>query len=285
MSLYFLIGGEFMRKTLKPFFSMISIVLVLTLACISFALRENSLAWFASNDQVSANGMGVAVLNEDDEFAHVYYYKVTKTKLVDGTENFYFDISQKHTEPQVLETYSDLQGNAQVLIEVQFNEVVTDATVAVQTSTERYLGDILQAVIDAGVGPFDFDPNGANPLSNIIEYWVMSDISTETLDGKSFYSISNNSLGAPSTFVTFSGTNATFNPAATTYTLTGLKNSTVYILYDYNAEAVLHINEIITAYVEAATKKDTNYNTILLGMTNINFAPDFQFVVEEKGAQ
>ena len=274
-----------MRKTLKPFFSMISVMLVLTLAFISFALRENSLAWFASSDQVSANGMGVAVLNGDDEFAHVYYYKVAETKLVDGTENFYFDTSQKYTVPQDLGTYSDLQGNAQVLIEVQFNEVVADATVAVQTSTQRYLGDILQAVIGAEEGIFDFDPNGANPLSSVVEYWVMSDISTKTIDGKSFYSISNNSLGAPSTFVTFNGTDATFNSAATTFTLTDLENSTVYILYDYNAEAVLHINEIITAYVEAATEKDANYNTILLGETNINFAPDFQFVVKEKGAQ
>ena len=273
-----------MRKTLKPFFSMISVMLVLTLALISLALRENSLAWFASNDQVSANGMGVAVLNEDDEFAYVYYYKVTETKLVDGTEKFYFDMSQKHTEPQVLETYSDLQGNAQVLIEVQFNEVVTDATVAVQTSTQRYLGDILKDVIQ-DKGPFDFDPNGDNLLSNVIEYWVMSDIATETLGGKSCYSVSSNSLGTPSTFVTFNGTDAMFNPEATTLTLTSLKNSTVYILYDYNAEAVVHINEIITSYVEAATKINTNYNTILLGETNINFAPDFQFVVEEKGAQ
>ena len=64
-------------------------------------------------------------------------------------------------------------------------------------------------------------------------------------------------------------------------TVTPNEENKFYIYLDYYVDSVEIINDQILEYVDAATAKDENYNTITIGETNLFFTPDFFFDVKE----
>ena len=269
---------------------------VLCTVVITYAIRNLSAAWFATNEEATAGGASLTVV-DSGIVESVNYFRVTQTVLVDdgGGENhneYLFSTAEgalgereSFSEPIALNPYSDLEGNAQVLLEIVFRENahVVEAgsiTLVPQTDTTTYFGDELTSKTAAK--QFTIDPNGNNPISSVIRYWVIDSVNTVNTGFGRALSITSSMLEAVGENSFVNGTDSlTFSvPAATTSTLT---DRTLYILFDYNTQAVEDINGKVAEYVDAATDENGDYDTIVLGETVIRFVCDFKFEIKEGG--
>lgn len=160
-------------------------VLCLFVLCslvISYTIRNLSAAWFTFNEETTASGATLTVINSGI-VESIKYYRVTRTALIDdgggnshneylfSTENSALDGRGSFSEPIPLNPYSDLEGNAQILLEVVFREnshVVKNKSLTLlpHADTSTYFGNTVSSATVAK--QFNIDPNGNNPITSVI---------------------------------------------------------------------------------------------------------------------
>ncbi len=271
-----------------------------------FTINNNGVAWFSSNDKVTANGMAIQVKN-DETFASINYYRVSgHTIYVENGEkhdrySFSFadsalDITETYidangnsatrperdsfTTPVKMYPYSDLGGNCQILIEVTA-KTADPFIMTAFTETNEYLGNTIAAAIAAQ--QYDILPTGL-PLTSVIKYAFIDDVTVDN-ENQEFIVYEHEIHEHERTFVTFdeSGNGEFNNSGATGFEVTPNSDCKFYILVDYNVKAVEDINAKIMEYVEKAEHASTDYDDIIIGVTNLLFSADFDFeVLEEK---
>ena len=289
----------------KAQFIIAGIALVFSIVAL-FIINNNGLAWYASNENVSANGMAIQVKN-DETFVSINYYRVSgHTIYVENGEkhdrySFSFadsalDITETYIDasgnsvtrqerdsfstPVKMYPYSDLGGNCQILIEVTANTADPFIMTAF-TETNEYLGNTIAAAIAAQ--QYDILPTGL-PLTSVIKYAFIDDVTVDN-ENQEFIVHEHEIHEHERTFVTFGadGNGEFNNSGATGFEVTPNSDCKFYILVDYNVEAVEDINAKIMEYVEKAEHASTDYDDIIIGVTNLLFSADFDFeVLEEK---
>ncbi|MGN0818716.1 MAG: hypothetical protein ACI4L9_07080 [Candidatus Coproplasma sp.] len=155
----------FSRKVIsiiKLVFVSVVAAMVAVAAVVCFA-PNGYFAWFAKNQNVSANGMNVSVESQTKVIDGVSYYIYDRYE--DESKNYVF-ASNESTE---FESYDILNNNIyQSAIKVSINSGVESVTVTAKTTAEYYLGDG-----DTKDHVLGADVNG-NSLSSIIAFEVYS---------------------------------------------------------------------------------------------------------------
>ena len=290
----------------KAQFIIAGIALVFSIFALFTINKNNGLAWFSSNDKVTANGLAVQV-KCDDIFVSIEYYRVSDQIIYDedGTKHNRYIFSFADSALDVTETYidangnsvtrperdsfstpvrmypySDLGGNCQILIEVTA-KTADPFIMTAFTETNEYLGNTIAAAIAAQ----DYDailPTGL-PLTSVVKYAFLSDVSIDS-ENQTFIVDDHDVYDHETDFVTFdeSGNGNFDNPGASGFEITPNNECKFYIFIDYNVEAVEDINAKIMEYVEKALHSNEDYNDIILGATNLLFSADFDFELLEE---
>ena len=149
----------------------------------------------------------------------------------------------------------------------------------ITSNTSRYLGNV---IYDSRIsGTFNIMPTGL-PLSSAVHFAILSDIEND--EENSRFLIDDKHIAEHDiSFLNLTDVdNPSFvNPLADGMLVTPNEENKFYIYLDYYVDSVKIINDQILEYVDAATAKDENYNTITIGETNLFFTPDFFFDVKE----
>ena len=158
---------------------------------------------------------------------------------------------------------------------------------SLNTKTADYFGNVLAARTENG--PFDLSPT-ALPLSSVVHFAILA--STAVLDdttGKALSLTETSINAADMRFVEFADGQASFrSPFASLtdekLTVTVGEDCYLYIFVDYYLPAVEDVVEKTLLYVDHALLDDPSYNDIIVGYTNLIFAVDFTFTLEEVSA-
>ena len=121
-----------------------------------------TLAWFAFNDNVSGNGIGVGADNPTDLWGYEFY---TADAKADG---YVFKLAKEQGAASLGE-YDLLEDKYRLLLKLYFKENVTSVTASAVTSTTYFLGD----GEDDHKLVAELDSTGAtliNPLSSVVSF-------------------------------------------------------------------------------------------------------------------
>ena len=304
--------AESKKKRLREVYSAGIMAVVCAVALILALVAGNSsFAWFAANRRVGAEGLSVKSV-DIGLCREVKYYRCTQTRLETDAggkkyNNYYFSFAESalgftvtdasgkatverdsFTDSVPMLPYSDLSGHCQVLIEV----VVTNPgtyTLAATTDTTTYLGTVLAEAIAAfstatTADDVDITPTGL-PLTSVVNFAILPTVTVD--EEASTFSLSEQ-VFAPiaETFVHFDGNGVgSFAPAFHDYennrqTVTVGEDCRFYIFVDYYMDAVEDVVSKTMQYVDKALSKDSKYDTIVIGETNLQFRTDFSFELE-----
>ena len=288
------------RKILASLHALALIMLALIAALSS---QFSSIAWFSTNDTVSADGIAVSSVRAG-LFEEIHFYRGTHTHLLEtatGTKYneycFSYDeqalaFSPNGTTPErssfsdaisMLE-HSDLSANSQVLVRIKVS-APGQYRIALNTATTDYLGNLFAAQIQNN-GPYDISPSNL-PLSSVVHFALLSSATVKTNTQEQVFTLADKDLGsADMTFVSFTdGTGSFRNPFLALpdqkQTVTVGEDCYLYIFVDYHLPAVEDVVEKTLLYVEKAQAANSSYSDIIVGHTNLVFKTDFEFVVEE----
>ena len=301
-----------MRFKLRLISSAMALSLISVLLVIAITYEFSSLAWFANNGQVDGT-TGISV-QRDGVVESVKYYRVTDVMITRDENDVKHNVYKFGFDPSVLSSqlieqtaqdgsviyvqeresfdipidmlpYSDLSGDCQVLLEIDLS---VDGPIELSTElfSSAYLADVIRDKIDGGL--YDLEPQGL-PLSSVIRFAVFDDLEVD--DRTDSYLVSEDDIVARQlSFVSveevdeveqFSFGNVLSAPSSIEPT-----DRKIFIFADYYNVSVEHINEAVMEYVDAAEKSATanggDYNTIVIGETNLVFISDFKFVVSSK---
>ena len=138
-----------------------------------------------------------------------------------------------------------------------------------------FLGNIIDNKITNGL--YDLVPSNL-PLSSVVQYAIFSSLDTENqafvleddaIEANAYSFIQQDSEGY--SFVTPANQNITLG-----------EDRKFFIYFDYHRALVAYVNDKTIEYVERAEVASNNeYNTIILGETNLLFIPDFNFLITE----
>lgn len=250
---------------------MMLIGLVLALSVFAMGILGNEgLGWFASNDKVTANDMGISVNGDFNIIEGVEYFAIESISL-DGVNNIYsFKNELPESEPKSLGQFSTLVAERQILIKITLHEGVGAVRVFASSSAEEYIADDTPSIT-----------RDNNSLSSIVEFYSVSGDSVDTANGEYVIS-SENFQGGASRFadVNVSGGSVTssFTPYILVYeTESGVKDNVVYIIVDYYEDAAEHV-------MDTASMLEANGEITFDGNEDdhvITFAPDFKILVEK----
>ena len=302
-------NGNTVDKMKKISASALSVCFVATVLIIALIAQFSSLAWFSSNERVSAGGMTVEVLYSDI-CESVNYYRGTETRLeISGEERYNryvfsydesalaFKVNSSDSAPErdsfatpiAMLEYSDLSGSCQMLIELTLKKSGT-YHIGISTETEEYLGNIFAEA--TANGNFTVEPTGL-PLSSVVHFAILhsiSDIDSGVVADTEEKTLSLSDMDIASieeTFIHFDGEgNGTFvdvfhdHPNNLQEVVVG-EDRKLYIFVDYYLEAVQDVMEKTMLYVDGALEEDPNYNDIVIGLTNLLFSADFTFTIAE----
>ena len=278
-----------MDEKMKFEIKVITAGIVLVFSIVALFAINGALAWFASNDEVGANGMAVEIKG-GGVFESVKYYRVTDTAIEthsDGSKHdvYYFSTSPDElasdgrsdfTTPVNMHPYSDLGGSCQILIEVT-TKTQDPVSLAVVSPTTQYIGNVIAAATASS--NFNISPVGL-PLTSVVKYAVIDDVENDSAN-QSLIVHEHEIYDHERSFVSFdSNDNAVFaNPEPNGFTVTPDANCKFYILIDYEVTAVEDINAKIMDYVDKASNAIEGYKEITIGETNLIFSADFDFEV------
>ena len=288
------------RKIIASLHALALIILALIMALSS---QFSSRAWFSTNDEVSAKGISVSSARAS-MFEEIHYYRGTQTRLLttaNGVKYNEYDFSyapealdfspssgtperSSFSDPISLPEHSDLSANSQVLIRIKM-EKPGEYRISLNTQTSQYLGNRFAA--QTPNGPYDISPLGL-PLSSVIHFAVLTSATVQNNTTEQLLTLADKDLGsADMRFVNFAndGTATFANPFSAlsngTLSVTVGEDCYLYIFVDYYLPAIEDVVEKTLLYVDKATAANSNYNDIIIGHTNLIFAVDFEFVVEE----
>ena len=286
-----------MKEKLQLTKSIISVVFIAILLVFALFVEFGSFAWFATLSNVSTKGPLINAYNEDT-IVSVRFFRVTDHAIqtdsngvkhtvymfgfnqeVLKTQDITNSTTQERTDfetPIDMRPYSQLSSDCQILIEVTL-EKSGKQNLAVSTSTRDFLGNVVASKKDAGT--YDFVPNGL-PLSSVFRFAIFNSIEKD----ETSFIIDESVISAnQKSFISHNdSTNVfSFNNAITTtpIEITPTDNK-FYIFLDYNSLLVEYLNEQVIHYVDSAEyATDGEFDTIILGETNLSFVPDFEFIV------
>lgn len=293
--------SEYKKKILRSAHALAFVALALILALSS---QFSSRAWFSNNDTVNANGIAVSA-KRADTFEEVHYYRGTETRLLTDASNnnakynqYVFSYHQNalsfvvpslggsalpertsFSDPIPMLEHSDLSANSQVLIRIK---VRTPGTydVALSTQTTDYLGSRLAGAI-ANNGPYDIAPSHL-PLSSVVHFAVLTSTTVTNDTQNQTLALADKDLGsADYKFVTLTNGVGSFATPFEHITVTVGDDCYLYIFVDYYLPAIEDVVDKTLLYVDKAQAANPNYNTIIVGHTNLVFATDFEFIIGE----
>ena len=167
-----------------------------------------------------------------------------------------------------------------MLVEITLKKETQITLNLTQPKETTFLGAIINQ--KRGTEPIDLtlNPNDL-PFSSVVRFAIFP--SLKVMDAGTVnkaYVVDETALNTNSYSFFNSETFAYVNPfAVKTYTTNKL-----YVYFDYASSLVEYINEQVMYYVdEAQHATDGEYDTILLGQTNLTFLPDFSFEIKEGG--
>ena len=295
-------GDNGTRKMRAISSAAVSVALVTTVLIIALIAQFSSLAWFSSNERVTADGMSVQVLYEEI-CETVNYYRGTETRLeIEGEDRFnryYFSYAESALDFKVNDTdtapernsfatpvsmleYSDLSGSCQMLIELQLKNPGT-YKIGVEIDTHDYLGNILSSALENK--DFSISPMGL-PLSSVVHFAVLESVDVDT-ENETFSLTDNDIIPIDETFVHFDAegnaeyTHAFHDHENNEYTVNIGEDKKLYIFVDYYLPAVEDIVEKTQYYVDGALEADPTYDDIIIGLTNLVFSADFTYTIKE----
>ena len=116
--------------------SLISLALIIAISGM-FAIN-GSLGWYASNDNVDANNMGVSIASAGGVVKAVEYYSVKDVTYTEGNNVYKFN-AQKIEGKVKLPTYSVLESRRQVLMKIVLNDGVSSASLQATTQATEFI--------------------------------------------------------------------------------------------------------------------------------------------------
>jgi hypothetical protein len=196
-------------------------VVLLILFCLFFCY-----AWFSTNDEVSAVGLSVDLKSSGITATITYYTCNGKNS---GTTFVQSDSAE-------LGTYDvmDSTKSYRALIKFVFDNNISQVSLYAVSEAANYLGEYNSK--GELISPLQTD---GNSVSSIISFYAL-DYSCVTSNG-SIVTLSNLGNYDTTQFVEFKSGGFSFNDKICIAQNIQLENSTLYILLDYNEEAVLDI--------------------------------------------
>lgn len=257
-----------MNKICNSKASVMLIGLVLALSIFALGVLGNEgLGWFASNDKVTANGMGISVDGEFDVVKSVEYYAISSISLDEANNIYTFKDRLPDDGVKSLGQFSTLVAERQLLIKIILNDNVKGVEISAESSASGYIGS---------------DPSQIkkenNSLSSVVELYSVSGSLVSSTDNGYVIS-SENFQGEPSRFsdVSVDDGNATtdFRAHVQVYqTESGVDDDVVYIIVDYYEAAAEHVMDI-ASMLEMSGQLSFSDNEDKV----ITFTPDFTITV------
>ena len=284
-----------MKDKLRIIESFATLTVVAIILVLSILVNCGVFAWFAQNKDVSANGMMIQAL-DNDIIESIRYYRVTNTTItinssgakhnkyhfgynesILSTQYIYGTTQQERDSfdtPIGMNPYSELSGDCQILIEITLTKQ-TPITLAVEVGGDAFLGNLIDNKITNGL--YDLIPSNL-PLSSVVQYAIFSSVATEN----QAFVLEDDLIEANNySFIQQEGANYSF-VAPVNQNITLGEDRRFFIYFDYHRALVAYVNDKTIEYVERAEVASNNeYNTIILGETNLLFIPDFNFLITE----
>ena len=241
--------------------------LVLTLSIFAMGVLGNEgLGWFASNDRVTADDMGISVNATFDIVKSVEYFKIDSISLEDASNIYTFKKALTNKDEIILDTFSTLVAERQILIKITLQDGVSAVKVTAESSATEYIADETHDIKKEN-----------NSLSSVVELYSIPGSAVDTSGGA--YVISSESFQSDARFasVDISGINAitSFTQYISVYeTENGKDDDVIYIIVDYYEDAAEHV-------METAGTLELN-GELVFGDTEdkiLRFTPDFTISV------
>lgn len=300
-----------MKERLRLIKSIISVSFIAILLIFTLLVRFESLAWFASSENVNVTGLTVSA-HGDTTIKNIRFFRVTDTEIVtlNGVKHnkYKFGFSDSVLSEQTISTigpngeivqvperdsfektismnpYSELTGDCQILIEVTLSEE-ENILLSIDTVTKTFLGNDINAKIQNQI--YDLNPSGL-PLSSVLRFAVFESV---VIDDQAFVLEDDDINANQISFIDYSeGTFSFLNPldADNSRAIPITPNdSKFYLFFDYSSLFVEYINDRVATYVDQAThsaeQMGNTFTDIILGETNLLFIPDFKFVINKGG--
>ena len=215
---------------------LVGIVLVLSVIALGF-LGNEGLGWFASNDKVTANEMGISVNGEFDIVGSVEFFAIESISLDSTTKDNIYTFKNKLSEsdPKNLGQFSTLVAERQLLIKISLSDDVSSVRVTAASSASEFIADETPNISKAN-----------NSLSSVVEFYSISGGSVTTSNDGSYVISSESFQGEASRFSTvdINGSQVTtsFTPDISLYeTESGVEDDVIYIIVDYYEEAAEYV--------------------------------------------
>ena len=250
---------------------MMLIGLVLTLSIFAMGVLGNEgLGWFASNDRVTANDMGITVNGESDIVKSVEYFKIESISL-DSTSKYniytFKDDVTNNAEERKLDTFSTLVAERQLLIKITLQDGVGAVRVTAASSATEYIAD---ATPDISIEN--------NSLSSVVEFYSISGAEV-SISGDSYVISSQNFQGTPSRFSEITPNGNTVTTSFTQYipvyeTEGNADEDVIYIIVDYYEDAAEHVMDTASMLVTNGMLDFGEDENKIIG-----FIPDFTISV------
>ena len=243
--------------------------LVLVFSVVALLTINGTLAWFASQDEVSAEGMSVAIAEQSNAVKDVVFYKIESIGVTNGNNAYYF--SPVAADSGELGQYSSLTSTRQLLIKIVLDDSVERVTLTANIPAEAY------AVGDGVI----VNKNSELPLSSVVEMQVLNDRSIAGNEANGYVVYDNDELGEPSRFVSFSGGNPVVSKSVELYATADGDDNAIFIFVDYYEESM----EYIIAFVnDAILSRPSDYvpsaDDLKIG-DSFNFICDFTIYVDD----
>ncbi|MGN0814920.1 MAG: hypothetical protein ACI4MH_06790 [Candidatus Coproplasma sp.] len=218
------------------------VAIVVTVAAIMYLVQDNTYAWFAKNDQVSADGMNVEIKIDESVVNTVECFTYSG---IDSSGSYTFvkidNDTDDDTDNVTMEPYNSLNNNVyQIIIKINLTEGTDSVTVFANTSATVYLGSTKEE-------DNKLKENG-NSLSSVVAFEV-------------YYSDSSDSSDSSEIVYNSSAETVTFTPPETLedysfvdnktlissislgeeHTFTDTSGNAVYIVLKYNVDTITEV--------------------------------------------
>ena len=255
-----------MNKICNSKASMMLIGLVLTLSIFAMGVLGNEgLGWFASNDRVTADDMGISVTGEFDVINMVEYFAIESISL-DDTKNIYtFNNTPLGEGEKNLGLFSTLVAERQILIKITLNDNVGAVRVSATSSADGYIADETPNI-----------SKEHNSLSSVVEFYSVPADAVDTSGDKyviSSEAFEDNSSRFADVEVDGNRADISFTPYISVCETSG--DNVIYIIVDYYEAAAEHIMDTVSMLeLNGEITFDENDEEHI-----ITFAPDFTITV------
>lgn len=238
--------------------SLISLALII--AIIGMFSINGSLGWYASNDNVDANNMGVSISNAGGVVKAVEYYSVKDVTYTDGNNVYKFN-AQKIDGEVKLPTYSVLESKRQVLMKIVLNDGVSSASLKAITQATEFITS-------------ENAKESGNSLSTVVMLRMVTSDQI-TMDENTITITESQTQAYTFTHVLREGNNLTATFSNDPINLGTVTTPAIFIIIDYYDMAAWMATEVINNNLQTPSDGQMDLNNMEVG-----FTCDFTITVE-----